>query len=202
MKNTLIVGMLALVLVAPGVCGELPGKAGGYLEKLREFELERVAAAEAEITQKRQQVAVALKRELTEATKRGDLDAANALKAEIDRLGEAVDLAALKASVPGKRAEGSKEDAKVAFKERFVGKTWKAFSYGYKFGRRGNVTRITLEGADKGREDEGREWKIISSDTVAVTGMGPTRYFTFTSATAGTTKAEGEAGTSPITLVE
>lgn len=194
MKNTLIVRMLALVFVAPGVCGELPGKAGEYLEKLREFELERVAAAEAEITQKRQQVAVALKRELTEATKRGDLDAANALKAEIDRLGVAVDLAALKASVPGKRAEGSKEV--------FVGKTWKAFSYGYKFGRRGNVTRITLEGADKGREEEGREWKIISSDTVAVTGVGSTRYFTFTSATEGMTKAEGEAGTSPITLVE
>ena len=68
MRDTMIVGMLALVFGVSVVKGEIPGKAGDYLKKLKEFELERVAAAEAEITQKREQVAAVLKRELAMAT--------------------------------------------------------------------------------------------------------------------------------------
>lgn len=203
MRDTMIIGMLALVFFAPGVRGELPGKGGEYLRKLQEYEVERVDAAKKEIWEKRVQVAAVLKRELVAATKRGDLEGANALKAEIDRLAGDVDLAAIKSAGTSEMAEAS---SKKDLEKTIVGQKWKDMNgRTFLFERRGKIVY-----GETGKESEEGlwEWKAEGTDAVTITSVSNSSNvikFTFTGEKDGTKLfiQNGEAGKeTPIALVE
>ncbi len=79
--------ILILAALFP-VCGfgQLPESSAQLIKKLGDWELEKQAALEKEIAEKRAAVAKSLEAQLIEVTKSGDLDGALAIKAEIERL--------------------------------------------------------------------------------------------------------------------
>lgn len=89
MRNSLLRALFVLVFLYVSIDrsrAELPQYGQELVTKLAQWEEEKRQALEKEIAEKRSAVVAALKEQMKETTKRGDLEAAISYKSEIDRL--------------------------------------------------------------------------------------------------------------------